>query len=275
MGKDGDGGGAFVTHLVDGVGYDGSRGIKVHSVAHPANDWDTQLFVYTPDHIWQVGERYRFRMKVRADRRAHISVQSHTTPGNYIHWSMLAGGYDVDTHWQEITYEGTITNEQAGWTGMQTIAFNLNELRGVENEYYFDDISWESHSGGNGPISQVSTDGQFTVRATTNFVFRLFKDGYLPSAPVTRSYIKTSNHYTIPVVSIVGDKRYFADPMWGIDTQGTNGRTGNGQSSPCNWNMDWERPVNFSFITPDGTMAYNQDVQISVSGGWPTPARSS
>ena len=32
--------------------------------------------------------------------------------------------------------------------------------------------------------------------------------------------------------------------------------------------MDWERPVNFSFITTEGTMAYNQDVQISVSGGW-------
>ena len=32
--------------------------------------------------------------------------------------------------------------------------------------------------------------------------------------------------------------------------------------------MDWERPVNFSFITPEGVMAYNQDVEISVSGGW-------
>ena len=268
VGKDGDAGGDLQTHIVDGAGYNGSRGIKIHSVSQPTYDWDTQFFVYTPDHTWSAGERYRFHMKVRADRPAHISVQSHTTPSNYIHWSMLAGGYDITTEWKEIEYEGTVTNEQAGMNGLQTIAFNLNELRGVENNYYFDDISWESHVGSNQSTSKISKDGHFSIRETTNFVFRFFRDGYLPSIPVTRSYIKTSNKYTIPVVSIVGDKRYFTDPMWGIDTQGTNGRTGNGQSTKCNFNMDWERPVNFSFITPDGVMAYNQDVEISVSGGW-------
>jgi len=39
--------------------------------------------------------------------------------------------------------------------------------------------------------SYPSTGGQFEVSKTTNFVFRLFQDGYLPSPPVTRSYIKT------------------------------------------------------------------------------------
>ncbi len=117
-------------------------------------------------------------------------------------------------------------------------------------------------------VGKVSTDGIFTIANTMNLCFRLFKEGWLPSVPVTRSYIKTANKYTIPVVSIVGDKKYFTDNQWGIDTKGTNGKTGNGQSTKCNWNMDWERPINFSFITPDGEMVYNQDVEISVSGGW-------
>ena len=268
VGKDGDEGGEFITKIIDGVGYDGTRGVKVHSVPRPSQDWDTQFFVYTPDHVWNVGDRYRFSMKVRADRAAHISAQSHTTPGNYIHWQMLDGGYNVTTEWQEITYEGEVNFQQAGFSGMQTIAFNLNELRGVENNYYFDDISWEAFNGGEVETSKVSTDGRFTVSATTNYRFRLFQDGWLPSVPVTRSYIKTNNQYTIPVVSIVGNQKYFSDNQWGIDTQGTNGRTGNGQSVKCNYNMDWERPVNFSFITPEGVMAYNQDVEISVSGGW-------
>ena len=56
-----------------------------------------------------------------------------------------------------------------------------------------------------------SADGKFTVSWTTNYVFRLFKDGYLPSVPVTRSFIQTSNKYTIPIISIVGDERYFTD----------------------------------------------------------------
>ena len=113
-----------------------------------------------------------------------------------------------------------------------------------------------------------STDGKFAVSSTTNYVFRLFKEGYLPSVPVTRSYIKTSNKYTLPIVSIVGDKRYFTDDMIGIDCDGKNGKTGNGQSSPKNYNMDWDRPVNFSFLSSEGEMLFNQDVNIKVSGGW-------
>ena len=113
-----------------------------------------------------------------------------------------------------------------------------------------------------------STTGNFTVSQTANYVFRLFKDGYLPSVPVTRSFIKTSNNYTIPVISIVGDERYFTDNTWGIDVKGTNGITGNGSDEPVNWNQPWDRPVNFSYISPTDGMLFNQDVNIAVSGGW-------
>ena len=118
--------------------------------------------------------------------------------------------------------------------------------------------------------SAISTKGQFSITKTTNYVFRLFQDGYLPSVPVTRSYIKTDNEYTIPIISIVGDKRYFTDPKIGIDCDGdgTNGKTGNGQDQPRNYNCDWDRPVNFSYLSPDGQMLFNQDVNIAVSGGW-------
>ena len=118
--------------------------------------------------------------------------------------------------------------------------------------------------------SAESKSGSFTVSQTRNYVFRLFQDGYLPSMPVTRSYIKTDDNYTIPIISIVGDKRYFTDPKIGIDCDGdgTNGKTGNGQDQPKNYNCDWDRPVNFSYLSPDGQMLFNQDVNIAVSGGW-------
>lgn len=268
IGKDGDGNGKFSTHFVDGAGYNGSRGMKIHAVSNPANAWDTQLFVYTPGHVLMAGDKYHFRMKVRADKNARVSVQSHTTPSNYIHWQMLAGNYDITTKWQEIDYEGTVTAEQAGASGLMTIAFNLNE-QWEENNFYFDDISWESAKGsGNAGTSYQSKDGHFSFSKTTNLCCRLFREGYLPSVPVTRSYIQTNNNYTIPVISIVGDQRYFSDAMWGIDTQGSNGIPGNGREEPCNWNMDWDRPVNFSYITTDGEMAFNQDVNVAVSGGW-------
>ena len=115
--------------------------------------------------------------------------------------------------------------------------------------------------------SRQSLDGLFTISETTNFVFRLFQEGYLPSVPVTRSYIKTDTLYTIPIISIVGDERYFTDPMWGIDVKGINGIPGNCVDEPCNYNMDWDRPVNFSYISPTEGMLFNQDVNIAVSGG--------
>ena len=116
--------------------------------------------------------------------------------------------------------------------------------------------------------SKQSKDGLFTVTNTTNYVFRLFRDGYLPSVPVTRSYIQTNNNFTIPVVSIVGDERYFTDAMWGIDVKGNNGIPGNGRDDAVNWNQPWDRPVNFSYISPTDGMLFNQDVNVSISGGW-------
>ena len=271
--RDGDGSGD-VARITDGVGVvvngKASRGAKVHSIANAVNDWDSQFFVYTPDHVWTANETYHFRMKVRADKAAHISVQSHRTPGDYIHWRMLNDGYNITTQWQEITYEGTVTAEQAGESGLQTIAFNLNEKK-EDNNFYFDDIVWESYydpSAGSNNGSRESKDGVFTINKTTNYVFRLYKEGYLPSVPVSRSYIKQDNQYTIPIVSIVGNDKYFNDPMWGIDVKGVNGITGNGSDEPVNWNMDWDRPVNFSYIDPKEGMLFNQDVNISVSGGW-------
>ena len=263
---DGDG---DVNRITDGVGVNGSRGIQVHAIETAENHYDAQFFVYTPDHVWQTGERYRFHMKIRADKEADISTEAHITPHDYLHWDMIGNDYHVTTEWQDIDFEGII-NEQSG---MQTIAFNLNVDK-VENTYYFDDISWESYT-----VPQVvpdvivntakeSKDGKFTVSSTTSYVFRLFQDGYLPSVPVTRSYIQTDREYTIPIVSIVGDDRYFNDAMWGIDVKGKNGKTGNGSDDPVNWNQPWDRPVNFSYISPTEGMLFNQDVNIAVSGGW-------
>ena len=278
VGKDGDKNGKLETNILDGIGYDNSRGIKIHAVANPSEDWDTQFFVYTPNHIWQAGDRYRFRMKIKADVACRIDAQAHRTPGSYIYWQMFEDGnsINVTNEWQEIVREGTISSNQTGPNSeLQTIAFNMNIMRGQANNFYIDDVVWESFENEGGDVSPAgksleSKDGLFTFEKTTNLTVRLFKDGYLPSVPVTRSYIKTNREFTLPIISIVGNKKFFTDPKIGFDCEGdgTNGKTGNGQDTPRNYNMDWDRPVNFSYIGTDGEMLFNQDVNISVSGGW-------
>ena len=115
---------------------------------------------------------------------------------------------------------------------------------------------------------QTSTTGKINVNTTTSLRLRLFADGKLASPVTTRSYILKDKNYTLPVVSVVGDSRFFYDDSLGVCVKGVNGRPGNGSESPCNWNMEWERPVNFSYLTEDGEMALNQDVNLEMCGGW-------
>ncbi len=114
----------------------------------------------------------------------------------------------------------------------------------------------------------TSTDGKFSVSGTAIYRFCLFQEGKLPSQVVTRSFLYKGRDYTLPIISVVTDPVNLYDDSLGVYVQGVNGRTGNGQSSPCNWNMDWDRPVNFEYITPDGGMVVNQEVDFAMCGGW-------
>ena len=111
-----------------------------------------------------------------------------------------------------------------------------------------------------------TSSGSHTVSDTKVYRFRLYKDGMLPSPVTTRSYICTSNSYGVPVVSIVtaNDNLYSTD--YGLWKKGPYGKSGNGQSDLCNWNRDWDRPVNIEVIDVDGKMVINQEAEITPSG---------
>ena len=115
---------------------------------------------------------------------------------------------------------------------------------------------------------KTSTTGVFTIYSTTNYRFRFFRDGWLPSDVVTRSYIKKQHDFTIPVLSVVSPDDYLYGNEHGVMVRGTNGKPGRGQDQPCNWNMDWERPVNFVYMTPGGEQLFQQDAILEMCGGW-------
>ena len=114
----------------------------------------------------------------------------------------------------------------------------------------------------------VSKSGIFNIEETTNLRLRLFADDQLASPVTTRSYISRWADFSLPVVSVVSDPDFIYSSELGVFSKGPNGRPGNGQNDKCNWNMNWERPVNFSYLTSDGTMVLNQDVNLEMCGGW-------
>ena len=121
----------------------------------------------------------------------------------------------------------------------------------------------------------TSYGGRIYVNGGTKiYRFRVFKDGYLPSAVVTRSYIYQDKDYYLPIISVVTDERNLYDDTIGAYTVGTNGISGLGVSTNTNKNRSWERPVNFEYLVPENTdggsflMALNQECDFEVCGGW-------
>ena len=123
---------------------------------------------------------------------------------------------------------------------------------------------------GTAPVatSEQSANGIFNISSTTLLRLRLFAEDKLPSAVVTRSYIYETRQITLPVISVVTDPRHLYDDSLGVMVKGVNGRPGNGQSTPCNWNMEWDRPVNFEYLSPEGEMLINQETDLAMAGGW-------
>lgn len=145
-----------------------------------------------------------------------------------------------------------------------TSSFNIQvEIPAGTTLRYTTDGTTPTESNG-----RISTNGIFTVDYTTTYRFRLFQDGYIPSRVVTRSYIYNDHNYELPVISVVTAPENLYDDSIGIYVKGVNGRTGNGQNTPCNWNMDWDRPVNFEYITTNGEMTINMEANMEMCGGW-------
>ena len=123
---------------------------------------------------------------------------------------------------------------------------------------------------------ETSKDGRFDISSTTILRLCMIRNRYLPSPVVTRSYIYQNHDYYLPVLSVCSEPKNFFDNRVGVFVKGTNGVSGNGQSSACNWNMDWERPVNMEYLVPQkdesGNINYvpvlNQECDLEICGGW-------
>ena len=129
--------------ITDGVGVDGSRGVKVVSVGGQTGSWETQFYIISNEVLYE-GDKVHVSFDYRADGGG-IGVtaytQAHFAPGDYQHWDVI-GTPTFTADWQ--TYDKTVVIDasMAGTNGLKTIAFSLAENT-TDGAYYFDNVVFE------------------------------------------------------------------------------------------------------------------------------------
>ena len=132
--------------ITDGVGVDGSRGIKVEATAKVANPWDNQFWFRFNEPL-PAGAKYRVSFDYRADQAAAASTQAHAEPSDYIHNEMF-GNINFTSDWATFATEGEVSAQQStAEKQFLSVAFNLSEFADANN-YYFDNIKFEVYKYG-------------------------------------------------------------------------------------------------------------------------------
>ena len=101
-----------------------------------------------------------------------------------------------------------------------------------------------------------------SIKSTTVIRARLFCNGYLSPRSVAQSYIFFPRQITLPVVSIITNKKYLKDPTIGIYVDG------NYMSGKKNYEFNWRRPINIEiFDKEDNKSVINQLCETRIAGG--------
>ena len=143
----------YASIIEDGVGVNGSRGIKIHSGANAANDWDAQFWINASEDI-PAGTKLRVSFDYRASIENDVDAQAHGTPSCYIFYNCIgANPLHFTTDWQTYTWEGEVptdwaTQDDEDKSNFHSIAFNLSKDRANDVDYFFDNIKLEVYKYG-------------------------------------------------------------------------------------------------------------------------------
>ena len=147
--------------------------------------------------------------------------------------------------------------------------YSLNQKTGFETPLAGDTIYYSMNGSEPTRSSTRYTAGEvITLFGTSILRARAFSGNKLPSDISTATYFIRERNFDLPVVSIVTEQKNLTDNTIGIYVKGTNGISGNGSDDKVNWNQPWDRPANFELFDASGKTCLNQELEITVSGGW-------
>ncbi len=123
--------------------------------------WDNQFFLVA-NRTLDTGEVTVIEFKYRGSVDAKTTTQDHKEPGAYLHWGAI-GDVNFTTEWQDFSTTFTVPSDA---NGMQSIAFNMAEIRGA-CDYEMKDFVWKLEDNTETLIDQTGTKN-FYVKEGAN-----------------------------------------------------------------------------------------------------------
>jgi hypothetical protein len=114
--------------------------------------WDNQFWIVA-NRTLSAGEETIVEFDYVATQDAKVTTQSHGDPGAYIHWGAI-GDVNFTTEEQHFSTTFTIPTQA---DGMQSIAFNLSEIRPA-NDYTFKNFVWKLSDNTETLINQTGSE---------------------------------------------------------------------------------------------------------------------
>ena len=142
------------------------------------------------------------------------------------------------------------------YTGSQTLI--LSHPDPAATIYYTTDASLPT-------TSSTQYTGPITINSTQSVRAIATRSGYVDSEPADHAYMVNVNP-NMPVIYLTTDPDNFFDDEIGIYVDGTNGVAAYCSPVPVNWAQDWERPCNLKMFLPDGTVAFDVNAGVEISG---------
>ncbi len=132
--------------ITDGIGKEDSRGLTLTSMAGATETWATQVFVKFNEFIPE-GTQLHIAFDVKCSEEAEIGTGCHGEPRSWIApgvWNSIK----VSTDWVHVDTTFVVSKDQAGATGLGSLAFDLNNDKDKAKTFYFDNFVCQKYKIG-------------------------------------------------------------------------------------------------------------------------------